>query len=435
MITIDKPWIENTDTDSYLKARVFISDDTSKEYIRCSRQMYYAHWRTHKDYPPKYWTENDYCMWFKVPKEYGKYLVTETCDAFLVAIIYYAMLTGSDITCNAPVSTKLYYGLTQHLIPLLCRDRRIIAIRAKDLDSNNYSIANKNGTGMSCGVDSFYTLYRYTREDIPSDYKLNALTYLNMGAIFHPNREENTDYEIKEFYEITDRMSDEKFANALKVGQEAGMPVIYISSNLDIDFCRGGYAYNPIYRNAACILSLEKYFGKYYSSSAGWPTVFEPTLFEDDERYATLLLSSISTDSVQFILSDEVTRYDKTTSLVDFDLAKRYLDVCFCFNNCGCCSKCYRTLITLDLLDSVDEFSECFDVEEYKKNRLKAYNWLTRTSSRLTKQKRKEDDTLFADEILEKAIEKGTVPLKCWLTLPLFRVFCILKQIRKKIFR
>ena len=70
---------------------------------------------------------------------------------------------------------------------------------------------------MSCGVDSFYSLQEYSREDIPVTYRLTHLTYFNMGAIFHPNREEEKEYSLREFYDTTDRMSEEKRENAQQV--------------------------------------------------------------------------------------------------------------------------------------------------------------------------------------------------------------------------
>ena len=377
MITIGKPYITDEGEHSYLKARVFVSDDTAKAWIEFSKKCYKVLWRTEEDYPPKAWKDNDYALWFRVPCEYKQYLTDEVCDAFLVAMIYYAMASGADIECMAPVSEKLYYGLCNHVIPLLCNENngyKRIGIKA-ETTNRNFSLEKVNGTGMSCGVDSLYTLLKYTSDDVPENYKLGALTYLNMGAIFHPgiNTKTKKTYSLENFYKRTHEMSDEKYDNAVKVGEEVNLPVIYIVSNFDEDFYRGGYGYTGVYRNMACVLAMSKYFSKYYCSSAGWPEFYDPTLEDGSEHYELMMCPFMSTDSVEFILSDEATRLEKTKALSEYGPSQKYLDVCFNFDNCGVCSKCYRTLITFDLIGCLDNYTECFDIEKFRKHRAQAY--------------------------------------------------------------
>ncbi len=421
MITIGKPYITTEEYHSYLKARVYVSDDTAQNWIEYSKKHYLIYWRTDSDYPPKSWNQTDYTMWFRVSKEYTPYLTDEVCDAFLVSMIYYAMATGSDIRCEAPVSEKLYYGITTHIIPLLCDKKhgyRRIRLTA-ETTNQDFSQKKMNGTGMSCGVDSLYTLWKYTVDDISKSYRLNALTYLNMGAIFHPNMNSSIKYTLEEFYKKTDEMSYEKYLCALEVGNAVDMPVIYIESNMDSDFYRGCYGYTCVYRNTACILAMSKYFSKYYCSSAGWPTFYDPTLHDGSEHYELMLCPFLSSNSVDFILSDEASRFEKTAALADYDIAQKYLDVCFRFNNCGVCPKCYRTLITLDLMGKLDRFSHCFDIDKFKKNRAAAYYWLLKTKN----YKELTDNAVFANDLYEIAKEKKTIPfasrLKYFFTCPL----------------
>ena len=44
--------------------------------------------------------------------------------------------------------------------------------------------------------------------------------------------------------------------------------------------------------------------------------------------------------------------------------------------NCGICSKCRRTLVTLDLIDKLDNFSQVFDINYYKEHKHDYYYWL-----------------------------------------------------------
>ncbi len=439
MITIGKPYITTEKEHCYLNARVFVSDDTARSWIEYSKEHYQLHWRTYTDYPPKNWKDNNYTMWFRAPKEYARFLTDEVCDAFLVAMIYYAMASGSDIRCEAPVSEKLFYGITTHIIPLLCNEKhgyRRIRVEAKTTD-RCFNAEKKVGTGMSCGVDSLYTLWKYTLADTPENYRLDTLTYLNMGAIFHPDMKSSTQYTLEEFYKKTDEMSEEKLQCAVEVGNAANMPVIYIESNMDSDFYRGCYGYTCVYRNTSCILAMSKYFSKYYCSSAGWPNFYDPTLHDGSEHYELMLCPFLSSDSVEFILSDEATRLEKTTALADDKIAQKYLDVCFRFNNCGVCSKCFRTLITLDLIGKLENFKDCFDIEKFRRSRVSAYYWLLKTKGR----KPLTDDAVFAIDLYELAKKKKMIPFlsrfKYFFTRPLLAAeqFISLKLLPKSLYK
>ena len=97
-----------------------------------------------------------------------------------------------------------------------------------------------------------------------------------------------------------------------------------------------------------------------------------------------------------------MTRIEKTRAIGDWDIAQDYLDVCFHFNNCGTCAKCYRTLVTLDLLGKVDDFGRVFDIKKYYRNRKKAYGWLLYTKQGDAKN----DNAVFARDIYRLAKEK-----------------------------
>lgn len=408
MIKIGKPFVYDDGEYAYLKAVVDISDDTSSAYLAASKVIKKVHWRTSENYPPIEWKSDDFGLWFAVPVEYKDYLCAERGDAFVVAMLWYAMITCSDIESVAPLSEKMVFHITRYLIPALCTDEngyRRIKIKAPTT-SEPYKNIGGVGTGMSCGVDSFYTMHEYTREDTPMKYRLTHLSYFNMGAIFHPNRSEKKEYTLKEFYETTDRMSEEKRENARQVAERAGMPLVYVKSNLDSDYYRGAYGHTGVYRNCAMALSLQGLFSIYYNSSGGWPGYFDLTLTEGSQHYEALLCQCLSTESLSFILSDYATRSEKTKTIADDKLAQKYLDVCFCFNSCGKCSKCIRTLVTLDLIGKVDQFGEIFDVEYFKRHKAEAYFEILKTKDGDAK----EDNAVFAKDLYRIAIEKGAVP-------------------------
>ena len=356
----------------------------------------------------------DSALWFSVPIEYKEYLCADRCDAFVVAMLWYAMMTGSDIETEAPMSEKMHFHITRYLIPALCTEQngfRRIKISGPTINQPYKNIGGV-GTGMSCGVDSFYTMHEYLREDTPSKYRLTHLAYFNMGAIFHPNRSEKKEYTLKEFYETTDKMSEEKKDNARRVAEQAGLPLVYVKSNMDEDFYRGAYGYTGVYRNCAMALSLQGLFSVYYNSSGGWPGYFDLSITEGSQHYEALLCTCLSTESLSFILSDYATRLEKTITIADDQLAQKNLDVCFCFNSCGKCSKCIRTLVTLDLIDKVDSFDTIFDVGYFKTHKEDAYLQMLITKDG----DEKEDDAVFAKDLYRLAMQKQCIPQQALIT-------------------
>ncbi len=408
MITIERPYVYRNGEFAYLKAGVSISDDTSSAYLAASKVIKKVHWRTSENYPPIEWSQEDSGLWFAVPIEYEDYLCYERSDAFVVAMLWYAMITGSDIVHKAPISERMSFQVNRYLIPALCNienGRRRIKVVGPTTEIP-YSNIGAVGTGMSCGVDSFYSLSEYIRDSVPKRYRLTHLTYFNMGAIFHPNRSEKKEYTLKEFYDTTDRMSEEKRENARQVAYASGLPFVYVKSNLDSDYYRGAYGHTGVYRNCAMALSLQGLFSVYYNSSGGWPGFFDLNLTEGSEHYEQLLCNCFSTESLSFILSDYVTRIEKTAAIADDRIAQKYLDVCFCFNNCGKCSKCLRTLVTLDVLGKLDLYEGAFNIEYYKNHRDEAFFHILKAKDG----DEKDDNAVFAREIYRLADLRGIIP-------------------------
>lgn len=292
------------------------------------------------------------------------------------------MCTGADIKSEAPVSERLLYKLNYELIPILCNERtgyKRIRIFAPKADAP-YPNIGAVGTGMSCGVDSFSTLYKHClADDMMDEYKLTHLTYFNMGAIFHPRGISNKGrMPLDEMKKRLEEMANEKLNNAKSVAKQVGLPLLYIESNFDLDIYRGAYGYTAVYRNIAMVLAVQGLFGKYIHSTAGWPpNFFETSLETGSEHYELLLFDCFGNGSVDIIPGgQEYTRLEKTKEIIQEKLVQEKLDVCFNFNSCGHCQKCYRTLITIEILGKLNSYSSIFDIEEYIQNRDFAYAWL-----------------------------------------------------------
>ena len=161
MISIGKPFVTVENDTAYLRARVVITDDTAAAYIEKTSVLRNTAWLTAVDYPPAVWKEEGGTMWFSVQAEYAEYLCTERSDAFVIALFWYGMVTGSDISFEAPMSKALHDGVMNKLVPALTEDASRTIKLLGPLTSEKISCEGGVLTGMSCGVDSMYTLHCY----------------------------------------------------------------------------------------------------------------------------------------------------------------------------------------------------------------------------------------------------------------------------------
>ena len=83
------------------------------------------------------------------------------------------------------------------------------------------------------------------------------------------------------------------------------------------------------------------------------------------------LVPLIQTERLELIIDGcQYRRVDKLKKIVDWEIAQKYLNVCLDktndASNCGTCPKCLMTLMTLEILGKLDEFSEVFDMADYR---------------------------------------------------------------------
>lgn len=326
MIVIGKPYVVNEDTKSKLVCDITVDDEVKTIYL-------------------------------EVDKEYGKYLCAERCDGFLIVLFYYAMRNGHDIVCKEKVSEDLFYQITEYLIPLLQKnshdnlfDINIICKTAPNI-KNGHAV----GTSATCGVDSFYTIYN----NINNKLKTKKLTHLTIMNIADSYKKEGRYTLIK----------DKVYEKAEILSKELNLPLIKINSNM-----RDEFPIPPMHTLIRLfgVYSLQKLFGTYYFSSGYpvWTFNMEDTSLIDCARYDLLLCKELSTKNL-FIYSEgsQLSRLEKLESIAKYDLVQKNLHVCVDKEfNCGLCSKCVRTILALDSIDMLEEFSDVFDVEFYHNN-------------------------------------------------------------------
>ena len=302
-------------------------------------------------------------VWLSVEDKYAQYLCHERSDAFLVGLFPIAYRRHLNVQCEAPVSEYLLFQLRSYLIPLISKYGRSVWPVSIDAEVVSSTIPNAGGvgTGISCGIDSLHAILNHMNPIYP-DLKLTHLVLNNVGAFGE------TGGDIKGQFEWT-------INHARRFCDEYGYELIVINSNLfegmGLDFEN-----NSTYMNMFPILALQKLWRSFIYASSGYDFQRAYTLINNDDRdpchYDMLLLDCVSNPNLKIYNEGApYSRYEKTRHLIDFEPARKYLQVCIdgSGGNCGKCTKCRRTLLTLDALGALDKFDKVFDVEYYKRNR------------------------------------------------------------------
>lgn len=310
--------------------------------------------------------KEDYKLWFEIENKYENYISDECEDAFLIAILPYAIKKELDIEIEGKISERLYYQITTYLIPMLCRafNKRIINVET-DIDNNCYNTQNAVGTGISCGVDSLYTIQKHYNR-INKNYNVTHLTFFNAGS--------NGEYggeKARKFYQDRIRLS-RKFA------EENDLSFVMVDSNMN-EFLMMNHKKTHTFRSLACALVLQKLFAKYYYSS-GYEFDNSKIDESDTAHYDILIMQCLSTENITFYSTGlETNRIGKVKEIAKFKPSYKYLNVCLKEDyNCGECEKCKRTLLELDAIGKLESYKEVFDINKFEKNKKKNIIFLLR---------------------------------------------------------
>ena len=384
MIKIGKPYIKRFEESTRLYAPIDISEDTALKYAELTKPIKNCSFLTAVDYPPAAWNKKDSGLYFSVSNEYEEYLSTDSSNAFVVAMLWYAMITCSDISFETPISKMLYDGLTNRLIPALSKDGPTIRLSGP---VNPEPVYNTGGvvTGLSCGVDSLYALNCYDNDNAPDGKRLTHLTYYVADYLFPFV---TPPYDVDKLIEEHERAyNDHVIQNAGIIAEHHNLPLIVVRTNLDRDYYRGGLIYTAMYRFLSCTLALEHLFSLYLIASSGnGKNIYNTSLFAPTQHYEDLLCDCCRTENLYYRVSDHEIRINKIRAIADDNDVAQYLSVCFNDAadgiNCGECFGCWKTMIPLDILGKLSRFSTCFDLDKYYNNRKKVMEDLILFSAR-----------------------------------------------------
>lgn len=349
MLRISAPYLEKRDD------KVFLIAHVTDEGQRIEQDIYYA-----------------------TSLEYGDYLAAEVSDAFVVGCLLPAVLYKEDIVVEGPLSSRLYYNLTNtvlYTLSLVYGNK--INLSVKELVNVDYH-ASGVGCGCSLGVDSFAAMLMHLpskAQNVPEAYQITHLTYFNVGAMGYVDMQK-----AKESY-------DKDLQMVLAFASEVHLPVVGLESNFSVLYKDFDFDASGDLRNFSAVLSLQKLFGKYLYGSSYPIADFH---FDKSQTgyYETLLAPMLSTESMEIVIANpDMSRIDKTRFIADNPLVQKYLYVCWkelIVNrwpdskiaaikdkhlNCSRCDKCKRTLLALDLMGKLPLFKGVFDIAYWEKVR------------------------------------------------------------------
>ncbi|MFZ7942508.1 hypothetical protein [Neobacillus sp. 19] len=300
-------------------------------------------------------------LWYEVESKYGQYLTYERLDGFLVGLLLYALKNEHDIQILGPVSESLFFQLKKYVIPLISQvyGYKPINIICDNLVSGNLESLNAVGTGLSCGIDSFSTVYEnMVNEDIEK-FKITHFTLFNVGS--------HRDFGGKE----AENLFFERAIMARKCADELGKEFISVNSNIS-EILQLEFQPTHSFRSISAVLVLQKLFGVYYYSSSYHAKHFKLSN-KDSAYYDIFNMSMLSTENSKFYSTcPTATRVEKTRMVAKYVPSHKYLNVCVHDGfNCGKCFKCTRTLLTLEIIGELDKFSHLFNIEAYESVRKK----------------------------------------------------------------
>lgn len=285
--------------------------------------------------------------WFELPAQYD---ATESGNPWVACLLPLAVTLGEDLVMHRPVDPELLRGaeglvrIWKGWYPHLSAVSVTADVGVLD------SCPSDSASFFSSGVDSFFTVLRFP-------HVKNWLTVLGFDM------------------PVRSRLVFERHCRRLdQVAAAHDSKLIRVVTNLrDTRWRKAqweGLAFGPA---LACVgLLFEKHFH----------TVLVPSSCD----YSTLypwgshpLSDPLFSTSLTRIIHEGIAygRFEKTKYIAQSDLALRHLHVCFRGHdqngqddsNCCRCEKCYRTMITLDLLGVLDR-CELFDRSKFLRSKI-----------------------------------------------------------------
>ena len=303
-------------------------------------------------------------IWCETNERNKSYFLYERADAFVCVMLPYALRHQvKEIRSDAPVTEQFLHNLNEILIPHLCKHDETL-YPTKIIGTSDPGFLRRGdavATGMSCGVDSFFSLVEYFN---PA-YASLRLTHLYVGNYSYGN--DNLIYE-----------------RGRKVANNLGLEIVTTGTNINADV-EMPHQPTHFFKTMFGVLSLRKLFRTYvYGSTYDFGNFnLKNNSKRDTAAYELLLLYVFSNPEFQLMTGGaSKSRLEKLLGIASFPLAQQYLNVCLNPHNtinCSKCTKCSLILSKMEMCGVLDNFRSCFDVDEWLSLRLDAMVHLARS--------------------------------------------------------
>lgn len=257
-----------------------------------------------------------YSLFYQVDSEYEEFLTYEVADSCVVCLLLYAMQHDLDIVSKVPISERLYKQLTEYLIPAISQNIKMyhqIDITAEKV--NPYYNSDAVGAGLSCGVDSFYSILKNLKHGQESELNITHLCFFNAGATGMFGGEEAR------------RIFEERGKSFKNVADKIGCKFLMCDSNMN-EFLHQEHEMTHTFRTLSIPLALQKLFHLYYFASSYEYSRFKFSSF-DTSYYDILTLPNLSNQNIRFeLVGGETTRQGKVSYISEFPITYGTLNVC-----------------------------------------------------------------------------------------------------------
>jgi hypothetical protein len=283
-------------------------------------------------------------LWFDLPEAYRED-VSDAANGWLIALLPLAVRMAEPLQIDAPVDPTLLQNTGEILRIWSTWDPSLkpVPIEACGEPDAAGPGAGKTGLFFSGGVDSFFSVLHW--DEVTCAQGAAGLCPVD-DLIFVWG------YDIP----LKHRRAFARKREALaEVARQLGKNLIPVVTNLR-ETRLGALAWGAVLHGAAlgaAGLVLDARFSRLLISSAFQRTILDPW---GSHPHVDPLMSTRRTEFIYY--GDAFDRYEKTAFIVRSDVALRHLHVCWgagSDHNCGQCEKCYRTLLSLELLGVRDQ--------------------------------------------------------------------------------
>lgn len=319
---------------------------------------------------------HDYMVETELSDNVIEYAVTDRIDSIVMGLLMFAIRNGYDFVSELPITDSLLYNIQNHFINAIVGDSNLHKVTitcptCPKLQQKGDIVS----TGVSCGVDSLYTILQHRSENVPNDHRLTHLTFMDIGS--HHNHAGKS----------TPPLYNERKKHIVQYCKEINIPLIEIKSNLpdiinEIDPNKYSHLNYHSFMALFAILNIAAGVSRYYYSSGYSYREFTCIYPEHGDIGASafdlLTMYVASYGSTHFSpFGGDRTRVEKVKLIAEHPHDASFLDVCIdSATNCGKCFKCRRTLLEIDAIGKLDVFTTAFNIDKYIKDKSDILAWL-----------------------------------------------------------